>query len=75
MEEHSKDDLQRQVQAHEELLIALVMLVHKVNPAAFKELQRIFTDRRARTTNVEGFPDPLQRAEEIVAVASKLEMI
>jgi hypothetical protein len=72
MDSHESSELEKRVQGHEELLIALLMVVQKVNPAAFKELQTLFAERRGRTVHVDGFPDALRRAEAIVEVASKL---
>lgn len=61
-------DLPRRVQAHEELLTALMAALCKTQPAVLTELESMF----AKRTSEAGHPDTVEHAQEILRVVRRI---
>jgi hypothetical protein len=68
MDQREYADLERRVQAHEELLTALIGAVGKEHPAILTELERMFAER------VDGdrrYPDTVAHGTEVLRAARR----
>jgi hypothetical protein len=69
MDPRESADLERRVQAHEELLTALIAAVGKEHPAVLSGLEAMFAKRAG--AGEAGHPDTVAHAEQILRTARR----
>jgi hypothetical protein len=68
MDQREYADLERRVQAHEELLTALIGAVGKEHPAILTELERMFAER---ADGGQRYPDTTAHATQVLRAARR----